>query len=65
MSTSAVASSAAVSSYQPIQPSARGRVDNDGDEATESSAVKAKESAKQSPPAATNSNLGNHLNVSA
>ena len=64
MSTNAVASSVAVSSFHPIQQAARGRVDKDGDEATESTALKAKESAKQPPTQPTNSNLGKHLNVS-
>ena len=65
MSINAVASSASVASHQPIQHAARARVDNDGDEATESAAAKAKESAKPtaSPPA--NSNRGTHLNVTA
>ncbi len=65
MSTSAIASSAPVTSYQPIQQATRGRVGNDGDEATESAAVKAKESAKQTPAQPANPNLGKHLSVSA
>ncbi|MEI7609354.1 MAG: hypothetical protein WCJ64_18390 [Rhodospirillaceae bacterium] len=65
MSTSSIASSASVTAHQPIQQPARGRVDNDGDEATETAAAKAKESAKQTPAQPANPNLGKHLSVSA
>ena len=63
MSISAVASSAPATSYQPIQKAARGGVDNDGDEATESAAVKSKESASAPAPKPANSNVGTLLNV--
>ena len=65
MSTSAIASSPLVTAYHPIQQATRGRVDTDGDEATESAAAKAKESAKQPPVQSVNPNLGKHLSVSA
>ena len=63
MSVSAVASSPPVSPYQPVHAASRGRADNDGDEATESTATKAKEAAKQPPSNPANSNRGSRLNV--
>ncbi len=65
MSISAVSSSAAASSYQPVHAAARGRADKDGDEATESTASKAKESAQPPPSKPANANLGTRLNVTA
>ena len=64
MSISAATSTVSPVPYQPIQPASRGRVDNGGDEATESAAAKTKEASKASAKP-VDANRGTLVNVTA